>query len=136
MSETYAKRMDRIMAEDAMRRLLRDGIGTTESRSEYDPAMRGIGVVRAPRRYRNTVPAPRTRVVGVAAFSADSEHIARLAACDVDPTVAITRNGVITIVDVTRRGHTSRKRGATRVVAPAVVIDTARITLPADTFQT
>ena len=87
--------------------------------------LRGIGSVNAPRRYRNTVPGPRTRVVGGAAPSDNPEHIARLAAGDVNPTARVIRNGVDTIVPASNF-HADRKRRTTRVTIAPTVTDTAR----------
>lgn len=131
----HARFMSRQEREDALLRPTDDSRASLPSYHGETPLLRGIGMIpQSDTRRKTPRRAPRTRVVGVAAFSTDPEHIARLASGDVNPTMLVTRDGISTVVEVTRRGTASRKN-RTVVVPAAPTVDTARFALPADTFQ-
>jgi hypothetical protein len=91
------------------------------------PLLRGIGMIPASDTRRKTPRRePRVTTRGVAAFSTDPEHIARLAAGDVNPTVRVIRaDGSDTIVPASHF-HAERSHKTTRTVQAAKIADTAR----------
>lgn len=95
MAQDYNERMADIMLADYERWLARqkDESATDDSRAAIadwhgeTPLLRGIGMVIPPAKYPNRE--PRTRSVGVAVPAPDAAAIARLASCDVNPTVRV-----------------------------------------------